>query len=51
MCDPFMGSGTTALAAKLNNRHYIGSDLNQTFVSLAKIRIRQPMDVSILSLL
>lgn len=51
VCDPFMGSGTTALAAKLNNRHYIGSDLNQTFVSLAKIRIRQPMDVSILSLL
>lgn len=51
VCDPFMGSGTTALAAKLNNRHYIGSDLNQTFVSLAKIRVGEPMDVSILSLI
>lgn len=48
--DPFMGSGTTALAAKINNRYYIGCDLNEAFVSLAKIRIGQPMDLSILSL-
>mgnify|MGYP002767793953 FL=1 len=50
VCDPFMGSGTTAIAAKVNNRHYIGCDLNEAFVSLAKIRIRQPMDLSILNL-
>ena len=46
-----MGSGTTALAAKMNKRHYIGSDLNETFVSLAKIRIGQPMDLLMIGLL
>lgn len=48
VCDPFMGSGTTALAAKKNNRHYVGCDLNPDYVSLAKIRIEQPIDLSLL---
>lgn len=37
--DPFMGSGTTGLAAKQHGRHYIGIELNTTFCSLARERI------------
>ena len=37
--DPFMGSGTTGLAAKQHGRHYIGIELNTTFCSLARDRI------------
>jgi len=33
--DPFMGSGTTAVAAKKNNRKYIGFDISQEYVDLA----------------
>ena len=37
--DPFMGSGTTAKMAKLNNRNYIGFDLSQEYCDLANSRI------------
>lgn len=37
--DPFMGSGTTGLAAKRYGRHYIGIELNTAFCSLARDRI------------
>ena len=37
--DPFMGSGTVGLAAFLNNRNYIGIELNEEYVTLAKKRI------------
>ena len=30
--DPFMGSGTTAKAAKKHNRHYIGFELNPDYI-------------------
>ena len=33
--DPFLGSGTTALAAKSLNRRFVGCDINQTYVDLA----------------
>lgn len=38
--DPFMGSGTTALVARDNGRHYIGSELNPDYVDLALARLR-----------
>lgn len=38
--DPFMGSGTTAVAAKKHNRHYIGSELNTEYVAQAEKRLR-----------
>ena len=37
--DPFMGSGTTGEVAKLNNRKYIGVELNPEYAILANERI------------
>ena len=37
--DPFMGSGTTAVAALRTNRHYIGFDTDQSYVTRARTRI------------
>lgn len=39
--DPFMGSGTTALACKKNGRHFVGIDLNSNFVIIAQERINE----------
>jgi DNA modification methylase len=39
--DPFIGSGTTAKMALLNNRKYIGSELSAEYVKIAKERIKQ----------
>lgn len=37
--DPFMGSGTTAIAAIKNNRNYIGIEISQEYCDLAEQRI------------
>lgn len=37
--DPFMGSGTTALVAKKNNRRYVGIDLNESYCEMARERL------------
>ncbi len=37
--DPFMGSGTTAIAALINNRNYTGIELSPDYCALAKERI------------
>lgn len=37
--DPFMGSGTTAKMAILNNRNFIGSEISQAYVDIANKRI------------
>ena len=37
--DPFMGSGSTALAAKKLNRKYIGYEINKDFVELSEKRL------------
>lgn len=41
--DPFCGSGTTLVAAKLNNRHYIGIDKSADAVTLSKQRLESPV--------
>ena len=37
--DPFMGSGTTALAAVETERHYVGFDTEESYVELARRRL------------
>lgn len=47
--DPFMGSGTTAIAAIRLNRHFIGIESNQDYVDIANTLINEkyskPIDV------
>ena len=38
--DPFMGSGSTAVAAARNGRHYVGYDLDPEYVAIAEERVR-----------
>ena len=38
--DPFMGSGTTALASIKLGRHYIGSEISEKYVQMANEKIR-----------
>ena len=37
--DPFVGSGTTAVAAKLHNRKFAGCDIDENYVSIARRRV------------
>lgn len=37
--DPFMGSGTTAIAAIKNNRNFVGYEINEKYINLANNRI------------
>ena len=39
MLDPFMGSGTTAVAAQRLNRQYVGIELNPEYIILAQERV------------
>ncbi|MGC8977376.1 MAG: DNA-methyltransferase [Candidatus Ratteibacteria bacterium] len=39
--DPFMGSGTTAIAAIKLGRHYIGFDISKEYCELARQRIKK----------
>jgi len=37
--DPFMGSGTTAVACKELDRHYLGFEINEKFHKVAIDRV------------
>lgn len=39
--DPFMGSGTTAIACIQSNRQYIGFDINEEYIKIAERRINE----------
>lgn len=41
--DPFCGSGTTLVAAKLLNRNYIGFDISKDAISITKERLNNPI--------
>jgi len=38
--DPFIGAGTTAVAAVQTGRHYVGYDTDKKYISLARARIK-----------
>ena len=39
--DPFIGSGTTAVAAIQTERHFVGYDLDESYIKLAESRIEE----------
>lgn len=39
--DPFMGSGTTAVAALQSGRHFVGYELDQDYAALARQRLQE----------
>ena len=39
MFDPFMGSGTTAVACKRLGLHYIGFEISEEFCEVARDRV------------
>jgi len=39
--DPFIGTGTTAVAAKKMGRHYIGIDIDNEYVEISKRKVRE----------
>jgi site-specific DNA-methyltransferase (adenine-specific) len=41
--DPFIGSGTTAIACLRTNRHYIGYDVEKQYVDIANRRIQHEL--------
>jgi len=43
--DPFMGSGTTALAAKNLNRQFIGIDISPEYCEMAQQRLNNPLPI------
>ena len=45
--DPYSGSGTTALACFLNNRKFIGSELNEEYFNISKKRLQDAFDGTI----
>ena len=42
--DPFMGSGTTCVSALLNNRKFIGMEIDESYYDIAKKRIEEMLD-------
>lgn len=44
--DPFMGSGSTCVSAALNNRRYIGIELDQSYYQIANDRILNIKELS-----
>ena len=41
VCDPYTGSGTTALAAKMLDRNFFGVEKSKKYLSIAKVRVSE----------
>jgi len=46
--DPFLGSGTTAIASQNLNRHFVGIEINEEYCALAKERLGKLKQLEIL---
>jgi site-specific DNA-methyltransferase (adenine-specific) len=44
--DPFLGSGTTGIVARNNQRNYVGYDIEEEYVKLAQDRIKEERNVT-----
>jgi site-specific DNA-methyltransferase (adenine-specific) len=44
--DPFIGTGTTAIAAKRLGRSYIGFDIDKNYTEIAQCKLRQEASIS-----
>ena len=44
VCDPFVGSGTTAIACKLTNRQFVGAEINEETYKLAVVRLSKEQE-------
>jgi site-specific DNA-methyltransferase (adenine-specific) len=42
--DPFMGSGTTAVAARRTGRNYVGFELNSKYCEMIRARLSEPFN-------
>ncbi len=40
VCDPFMGSGSTGVSCEINNRQFIGIELDEEYYNISKNRIQ-----------
>lgn len=45
--DPFMGSGQTAIAAIMSDRHYVGYEIEKNYADLSEKRIKQYVNESL----
>ena len=43
--DPFMGTGTTAVVAKRLNRKFLGSEISEKYIEIAKERLKHSEDL------
>ena len=44
--DPFLGTGTTAIAAKRLGRHYVGFELDEVYATIARDKVKQQVSNS-----
>ena len=42
--DPFLGSGTTAIAAKLLERNFVGYEIEEEYIQIAKNRLKKEVN-------
>lgn len=47
--DPFVGSGTTCLAAQKDGRYYIGYDIHEEYIQLAQARLKAQVKNTVLN--
>ena len=47
--DPFMGSGTTAVACVQTNRNYLGFEINSEYCKYAEKRVREEMNTRLIA--